>query len=158
MPQLDTSTFPTQLFWLGVCFITLYLILSYIALPKITSVLKIREETIEEKINKASMYREQAEGLLADYESSLAQTREAAHQRYKSVAHLTSAEISQQQKEFLEKLKDRLHLAEQQLFREGVQDQQEITSLAADIALVILKKITGKSYSPDDLLKGRKGS
>lgn len=155
MPQLDTSTFPTQLFWLGICFITLYLILSYIAIPKITSVLKTREETIEEKINKASMYREQAEGLLADYESNLAQAREAAHQRYKSVVHLTSAEISQQQKEFLDKLKDRLHLAEQQLFREGVQDQQEITSLAAEIALVILKKITGKLYSPDDLLKGR---
>jgi len=153
MPQLDTSTFPTQLFWLGVCFIALYLILYYIALPKITSVLKVREETIEEKINKASMYREQAERLLADYELSLAQAREAAHQRYKSVANLTSAEISQQQKEFLEKLKDRLHLAEQQLFREGVQDRQEITSLASDIALVILKKITGKTYSLDDLLK-----
>src|SRR3990167_525344 len=126
MPQLDTSTFPTQLFWLGVCFITLYLILAYISLPKIASVLKIREETIEEKINKASMYREQAEGLLADYESSLTQAREAAHQRYKSVANVTSAEISQQQKEFLEKLKDRLHLAEQQLFRERVEDRQEI--------------------------------
>ena len=158
MPQLDTSTFPSQLFWLGVCFLALYIILSYIAVPKITYVLENREQVLEEKINKASAYREQAEDLLADYEATLAKARETAHQQYKSASRTMAAEIAQKQKDFLDKLNDKLHLAEQDLYRARLEASQEIKSVAIDVASTILKKLTGHTYSPEDLLPKRKGT
>ena len=39
MPQLDPSLFPTQLFWLFVTFLALFLIAWKVALPRITEVL-----------------------------------------------------------------------------------------------------------------------
>lgn len=152
MPQLDVSTFSSQLFWLGVCFLALYVILSYLAIPKITRVLEAREEAIEEKLNKASLYREQAEGLLADYEALLAQARTEAHQQYQSVASAATAEIAQQQKDFLDKLHERVRLAEQDLYRARLEASDEMKPVAGELAVAILEKLTGNSYQRHDLL------
>lgn len=153
MPQLDTASFPSQLFWLLVCFLALYFILSYIALPKIARVLEKREETLMEKINKASTYRERAEDLLASYEKTLAEAREAAHQHSKTAMNLTLADIANTKKEFLEKLKDRLHLNEQELYRARLIASKDITALSGEIASAILLKLTGHTYPAAKLAK-----
>ncbi|HUX79319.1 MAG TPA: hypothetical protein VMW10_06215 [Alphaproteobacteria bacterium] len=155
MPQLDTSTFPSQLFWLVVCFLALYFILSYIAVPKIARVIETRAETIEAQINKASTYREQAEDLLADYEKTLNSARETAHKHAKSIASATTSEIGNKQKDFLDKLKDRLHLAEQDLYRSRIEASKEIESIANEVANAVLTKLTGHSYPPHKLLGTR---
>ncbi len=153
MPQLDTSTFPSQLFWLAVCFLALYLILSYIAVPKITRVLETREEKIEAQINQASLYREQAESLLADYEKILADAKDQAHRYYKSIETAASIEIAHKQKDLMDTLHDQLRLAEQDLYRARLEASQELPSVAIEVASSILTKLIGKSYSPADLLK-----
>lgn len=144
MPQLDTTTFPSQLFWLVVCFVALYFILSYIALPKISKVLETREQTIEAKINKASLYREEAEDLLNEYEAILAKAKEDAHSQYKSSASAISSERTLKEKDVLDKLNNRLHLAEEKLYRSRVEAGQELGSISEDIANLILKKLMGE--------------
>lgn len=151
MPQLDVTTFPSQLFWLVVCFLALYFILSFIALPKISHILEKREETLMEKINKASTYRERAEDLLADYENILAKARDTSHQLSKAATNATLADIASQKKDFLDKLNDRLHLSEQELYRERLKVSKEITLISQDVASAILQKLTGHPYSPDKL-------
>ena len=149
MPQLNTLTYSSQLFWLGVCFLALYLILAYVILPKITRILEVREESIEEKLNKASTYREQAEDLRADYERILEQAKEKAHQHLKLTSTTISATLANQQKDFLDKLSDRLHVAEQELYRSRLESGKEIESLARDVANSIFLKLTGKVGSFD---------
>lgn len=149
MPQLDSLTYSSQLFWLGIFFLALYLILAYIVLPKITRIFEMREETIEERLNKASTYREQAEDLRADYEGILAQAKERARQHLKSTSTTISATIANQQKDFLDKLSDRLHVAEQELYRSRLESGKEIESLARDVANTIFLKLTGKAGSFD---------
>lgn len=153
MPQLDPTTFISQLFWLGVCFLALYIILSYIAIPKISKTLERREETILEKINLASTYRERAEDLLADYEKILTNAREKAHELTKASAQAIHTDIERQKREFLAKLNERLHLSEQELYRARVTARKDIASLSGDIAGVLLKKLTGKAYTPQQLMK-----
>lgn len=147
MPQLDFLTYPSQLFWLGVSFLALYLILTFLILPKISRIFKEREETIEEKINKASTYREEAEDLLADYEVTLTQAKGKAQQHLKTTASTASANIEKKQKDFLDKLSDRLHIAEQNLYRTKIESGKEIETLARDIANAIFEKLTGKKIS-----------
>ena len=47
MPQLEITTYPSQIFWLVVSFLILYLIMSKIIIPKIASVIKSRESEIK---------------------------------------------------------------------------------------------------------------
>src|SRR3546814_6935599 len=47
MPQFDPSTYPTQLFWLLLTFVPLYLVVWRVALPRITDVRQSRQGKIE---------------------------------------------------------------------------------------------------------------
>lgn len=158
MPQLDISTFPSQLFWLVVCFLALYFILYFIAIPNISRILDVREETLDSKINKASAYREQAEGLLAEYEATLVQARVDAQQRYNSVIAGVSTEIASRQKDLLDKLNEHLHLAEQELYRTRIEVSAQMHIVAIEVAVEILKKITGRIYLPEELNQKKEGT
>ena len=48
MPQFDTSTFASQIFWLTVAFVTLYLVMWRVVAPKIADVLDARRRRIDQ--------------------------------------------------------------------------------------------------------------
>ena len=60
MPQLDPSTFATQLVWLIITFLILYLILWKSALPRIASILQDRQERIDNDLEKAEKLKKEA--------------------------------------------------------------------------------------------------
>lgn len=78
MPQLDFSTFPNQIFWLAVALIVIYLVLSRIALPRISSILAERQNTIAGDIAAAEDYRMKAREAEAAYDKALSEARTQA--------------------------------------------------------------------------------
>ena len=63
--------------------------------------------------------------------------------------------MAKKQKDFLDKLSDRLHVAEQNLYRTKVERGKEIDSLARDVANYIYQKLTGKKNSFGKKEKGK---
>ena len=53
MPQLNPESFSSQIFWLTILFVTLFLINHYFFLPKIKNIKKKREETIQSYLDEA---------------------------------------------------------------------------------------------------------
>ena len=78
MPQLDFSTFGNQVFWLIVTLIVIYLILSRIALPRISEVLAERSDTINNDIAAAEELKSKAVGAEEAYKQALADARSEA--------------------------------------------------------------------------------
>ncbi len=78
MPQLDPTTFGSQLFWLLLSFVALYLVMAFIALPRIGRTLQTRQNTIEGDLADAQDLQTQAETALAEHEQNLAQARSKA--------------------------------------------------------------------------------
>jgi len=78
MPQLDVSTFPNQIFWLVITLVVLYLILSRIALPRISSVLADRQGSITSDVAKAEELKLQAQEAEKAYNQALADARTEA--------------------------------------------------------------------------------
>lgn len=78
MPQLDFSTWSSQIFWLAVSLVALYLILKNIALPRIAGAIEERSDTIADDLDRASGYRRQAAEAEAAYEKALADARAKA--------------------------------------------------------------------------------
>ena len=89
LPQLDFTTFPSQIFWLIVTVVVLYYLMSKIALPRIASVLEERADHIADDLDKADEYRRMAEDAEKAYQQALADARSRAQ----AIAAETRAEI-----------------------------------------------------------------
>ena len=75
MPQFDISTFPTQLIWLAIAFVLLYVLMARVALPRIGQVLEERQEKIDDNLDSAEQLRAETEVDSEAYETALVQAR-----------------------------------------------------------------------------------
>ena len=89
-PPLDTSTFPSQLFWLVIFFALLYLLMSRVALPRIAKILDNRASRIEGDLAKAKALKDETEAAVQAYEKALADARGKAQ----SIATETRAKMT----------------------------------------------------------------
>ena len=53
MPQLDVTTFSSQIFWLVVSFVALFLIMLRVRVPKISDALEARQKRIDDNLARA---------------------------------------------------------------------------------------------------------
>src|SRR6478672_1677395 len=98
MPQLNPLDWAPQLIWLAITFGILYLLMKWVALPKIGSVSEAREARIAGDLEAADKLRRQTEEAIAAYEQALAearihQTKVSALEDVNGVASETAAEI-----------------------------------------------------------------
>lgn len=89
LPQLDFSTFPSQIFWLVVSIVVLYYLMTRIALPRISTVLEERADAIADDLDRAEEFKQKAEEAEKAYEKALADARAEAQR----IAEETKAEI-----------------------------------------------------------------
>ncbi|MDA0849883.1 MAG: F0F1 ATP synthase subunit B' [Proteobacteria bacterium] len=78
MPQLDFSTFGNQIFWLVVTLVVIYLILSRVALPRISGVLAERSGTISNDLAAAEELKANAVAAEEAYNQALSDARAEA--------------------------------------------------------------------------------
>jgi hypothetical protein len=71
MPQFNFDHFPSQIFWLIICFAALYFLLARTALPKIGAVLEARQRKIDDDLERATALELQAKEALVAYEAEL---------------------------------------------------------------------------------------
>jgi len=89
LPQLDFTTFPSQIFWLAVTCIVLFQLMNKVALPRIASVLEERADAIADDLDRAEEFRRKAAEAEEAYQQALADARVKAQ----AIAAETRAEI-----------------------------------------------------------------
>jgi F-type H+-transporting ATPase subunit b len=75
LPQLDISTFASQLFWLLISFVILYVVISRVAAPKIGGVIQDRANRIKGDLETAAKAKRDSEAAIAGYDKALADAR-----------------------------------------------------------------------------------
>lgn len=78
LPQLDFSSWDSQIFWLAVSLVVLFLLMSRIALPRIQTVIEDRADAIADDLDRAADYKRRAEQAEKAYEAALAEARARA--------------------------------------------------------------------------------
>ena len=78
LPQLDLTTYSSQVFWLIVSFVVLYFLVAKLAMPRIAEVLEERQERIEDDLDKAETLKKEAYQVRIEYEKALSAAREKA--------------------------------------------------------------------------------
>tara|TARA_B100000902_G_C26936624_1_gene728959 strand:- start:47 stop:595 length:549 start_codon:yes stop_codon:yes gene_type:complete len=71
LPQMDITTFPSQVFWLIITFGILYLFMWRTAVPKLRNTIEERQDKILLDINEAEKIKSEAEKTLREYEEKI---------------------------------------------------------------------------------------
>lgn len=92
MPQLDITTYGSQIVWLIIALGVLFFILKSVALPRIAGGLEERSDAIEDDLDRAAEFRKKAEEAEAAYDKALADARAKANE----IAQATRDEIQKE--------------------------------------------------------------
>lgn len=143
MPQLDPTLFPTQLFWLLVTFLALFLIAWKIALPRITEVLDARQTRIDGDLEKARALKEEAENVLAAYEKTLADASLQAQDIHRQAVQSLTDERTQRQEELSRKLSAQARDAEARIDGEKQRAVENIRETALGVVQSAASRLIG---------------
>jgi F-type H+-transporting ATPase subunit b len=147
VPQLDVSTFSSQIFWLIICFATLYFLLSRRALPRISEILEARQDRIAADLDQAQRLRREAEAALLAYEQGVAKAQGEAHALIAEVQGRLQAEAAERQAELDRQLTKQLAEAEAQIAATKEQALAEIEDAALGAARAAAARLAGVEVS-----------
>lgn len=151
MPQFDPSTFLSQIFWLAVTFSALYLVVAYMAGPRLADVMEQRRRTIADDLEKARLLKAEAEGVITAYEKAL----EKAHSEARSVLKKAQDEVAewsvQRSSEAAQRLNETIKQGEARIAQARADSLQSIKEVALGLSSDIIEKIGGTQVSPDAL-------
>jgi F-type H+-transporting ATPase subunit b len=144
-PPFQGETFPSQLFWLVICFVALYVLLSRVALPRLGGVIAARNAKIESDLEAANRLRNDSEAAQASYEKALADARAKAQALAAESQAKAAAEAEAQRKQLEDGLKAKLEAAEKQIAATKTAAMSNVRGIAVDTAGLIVERLTGKA-------------
>ena len=143
MPQLDLATFPSQLFWLAITFIVLYLVMVAVGLPRVGGIIAKRRGQITGDLDKAQRMKTEAEAVITAYEKALNEARTKAQQALRETAERLAAEAAEQQRKLAESLNAETAKAERRIADAKASALKGVRDLAADVAHEAAAKLAG---------------
>jgi F-type H+-transporting ATPase subunit b len=150
-PQLkQADTYPSQVFWLAVSFVVLYVLMSTLALPRVASVIETRRKNREDNLKEAESLNAEAEKIRKAFESSLAKAQGAAQDVMRSTEQGIADRIAEENARFAEAARKRLVSAEQNIAQAKQDAMTSLADISAEIAAEMSGKIAGVQVSKAD--------
>ena len=151
MPQFDTSYFIPQLFWMGMCFLILVLIVNKLLLPKIESGLFKRQHEVDLTLQQQQKLLLEIENIKADNDQRI----EAAKLKVREdIENLTEA-LQEDLHRTIARL-DHVYGQEYQTIQrqhEEALKSMDLEPMVFKIATMVVKKIEKRTSSADDKKK-----
>ncbi|HKQ44378.1 MAG TPA: hypothetical protein VJS47_03210 [Rhizomicrobium sp.] len=152
-PPFDTSSFPSQFFWLAITFAFLFTVLWRVAGPRINSAITNRRGAINDAITQATKAREQAQAAQAGYETALANARSRANALAEETRQSLNAEIVKAKAGADAEAAKAMAAADARIAQTRQTARAHVTEAARDAAIAIVERLTGDKVSPDDAAK-----
>ena len=151
LPQLNPATWASQLFWLVVTFVLLYLVLSKVALPKVRVVLDEREGRLRRDLDEAQRLKTETDKAIADYEAALAAARTKAQVTADQTRARVNAESAAAKAKVEAELAEKLKAAEASIQATQARALGNVDAVATETAAVIVSRLSGSPASESDI-------
>jgi F-type H+-transporting ATPase subunit b len=160
MPQLNPLDWAPQLIWLAITFGVLYLLMKYVALPRIGSVIEARQSRIAGDIDAADKLRRETQEAIAAYEQALAEAKARAHAIAQEGRAKLNAEVAAERGKLEKELAAKQAQAEASIEAAKQAALKEVNNVAAETAAEIVQRLIGVAPSKSEVasaLAPRKG-
>jgi F-type H+-transporting ATPase subunit b len=153
-PPFDKQTFPSQLFWLTLTFVALYVLMARVALPRIGSILEERRERISGDLAEASRLKGESDAAAAAYEKALADARGRA-QAVVTDSRQREAEKAEAARKTLDaSLNARIAEAERRIAEITSAAMVNVRGIAVEAATAIVERLAGTVAVGRDAIEG----
>ena len=147
MPQLDATTYASQILWLIITFSILYYLLKTKALPRVADILEARQERISNDLDKAASLRAEAEAAAEEYAKVVAEAQEKASAAIKATRDAVGADISARTAALDKELGNKIGEAERAIAAARARAVAELDDVAVEAAQAATRHLAGVAVS-----------
>jgi F-type H+-transporting ATPase subunit b len=150
-PPFDAHTFPSQLLWLALTFIALYVLMSRVALPRVGSILEDRRRHIEGDLADANRLKGESDAAIAAHEKALAEARGRAQALANETREKAAVAAEARRKQVDASLGSRIAEAEKTIAATRSAAMANVHGIASDTAGAIVERLTGIAPASRDI-------
>ena len=149
MPQLDPTYFATQLFWLTVTFVLLYVALAKYILPRIHYILESRKDRIDHDLGLAAQMKDEAEHTKTGYEKVLSEARVKAQAVIATSGQEADKAAAASLLELDKAVAEKIAKSEAEIAAARKEVLSNLAPVAQELATNIVEKLVHVKPSPD---------
>ncbi len=142
MPQLDASTYASQIIWLLITFGLIWFASQKWILPKFEDILNQREKRISDNLSEAETLRNEAKKIVEDYNSAVEKSRADASSMLAELNAELNADAQKQLDQLNAKLEEKLRVAERELEEKRKETIEELKVLAVEVTKDVISKVS----------------
>ena len=149
-PPFDPTYFASQLFWLAIFFVILYVALDRFILPKIKTTIEDRRDRIADDLDAAAQAKADAEAAGEAYEKALAEARAKAHVIAADTRKALDAEIAKETAEVEAELASKQEASEAAIRKAKDKAFAEVRGIAATATAAAVEALAGVEITEAD--------
>jgi F-type H+-transporting ATPase subunit b len=142
-PPFNAETFASQLFWLVIAFVLLYVLMAKWALPRVTRVIENRQKRIDGDIAEAGKLKSQSDAAVAAYEKALADARSRAQAIANQTRDAQAAAAEARRKTLEDELNVKMAEAEKTIAANKTAAMANVRGIAEDATRAIVERLIG---------------
>jgi F-type H+-transporting ATPase subunit b len=151
MPQLNPLDWAPQIIWLVITFSILYLLMKRVALPKIGSVIEMRQGRIAGDLETADKLRRETQEAIAAYEQALAEAKARAHAIAQEASNKLKDEVAAERTALERDLAARSAEAEKRIDQAKASALKDVNAVASETASEIVRRLIGVAPSQPEI-------
>jgi F-type H+-transporting ATPase subunit b len=153
MPQLDPHSYASQLFWLAIFFVLVFVFLRFVGLPRVTSVMAERSRKIDGDLGAAELLRGQAAEAEKAYETTMASAHGEARQLLASTHEQNMAVLAERTRAAATDFDRKVGVAVQRIEAARAEALQGIREVAKGLAADITLKLSGRTPAAESVAR-----
>jgi F-type H+-transporting ATPase subunit b len=150
-PPFQKDTFASQLLWLVITFVALYLLMARVALPRIGAILEERKGRIDGDLAEAQRLKNESDAALAAYEKALADARARAQTLANETREREAAAAEARRKDLDATLNARIAAAEKAISERKSVAMTNVRGIATEAASAIVERLIGAVPPPQEV-------
>ena len=153
LPQMDVSSFPSQIFWLIITFGALYVFMWKIAIPQLRTTVEERKDKVSMDLNDAEQLKTEAKSILEEYEAKITNSNLEAASIYTDSKTDIDKKIELSKKETDEKIRSLIDESQSALVKKENDAVEEIEAKTIETIQSIVEKFIDEKVVEEDARK-----
>tara|TARA_B100000029_G_scaffold232033_1_gene229439 strand:- start:459 stop:1034 length:576 start_codon:yes stop_codon:yes gene_type:complete len=151
MPQLNPEYWASQAFWLIIIFLSIYILVARVFIPKIKSNIDIRENKIRKDLEEAKTFREEAEKKLKVYKELMESAKIDAKKILSESSQKLNENMQSKKNKVQKEIEKETINAEKEIKKFKSESLNKVNIISEEIASSLVKDIFGEDLNKSSI-------